>query len=142
MYIKISVGLADSRSDNRKSKIEKRPRRLKWVGLSIIAFVLVVGGVAVEAQQPTKIPRTAYLSASSSSTNPERIEAFRQGVRELGYVEGKNIVIEWRHAEEKLDRLPALAAELVYRFIEPYLLAMPCVMLTAWLENRLVPNWC
>jgi ABC-type uncharacterized transport system substrate-binding protein len=66
-----------------------------------------------EAQQPTKIPRIGYLGATSPSTSSARIEAFRQGLRELGYVEGKNIVIEWRHHEGKLDRLPALAAELV-----------------------------
>ena len=64
------------------------------------------------AQQPTKIPRIGYLGASSSG-NADRREAFRQGLRELGYVEGKNINIEWRYAEGKLDRLPALAAELV-----------------------------
>ena len=66
-----------------------------------------------EAQQPTKVPRIGYLGAGSPSANSARIEAFRQGLRELGYVEGKNIVIEWRYAEGKLDRLPALAAELV-----------------------------
>ena len=65
------------------------------------------------AQQPTKVPRIAYLTGASLSSMSTRIEAFRQGLRELGYVEGKNIVIEWRAAEEKLDRLPALAAELV-----------------------------
>ncbi|MSP40730.1 MAG: hypothetical protein EXR70_19765 [Deltaproteobacteria bacterium] len=67
----------------------------------------------VQAQQPTKIPRIGYLDAASLSVNAARIEAFRQGLRELGYVEGKNIVIEWRSAEGKLDRLPALASELV-----------------------------
>ena len=66
-----------------------------------------------EAQQPTKVPRIGYLAGVSPSTISARIEAFRQGLRELGYVEGKNIVIEWRYAEGKLDRLPALAAELV-----------------------------
>ena len=65
------------------------------------------------AQQPAKVPRIGYLSAASLSLVSVRTEAFRQGLRELGYVEGKNIVIEWRSAEEKLDRLPALAAELV-----------------------------
>jgi putative ABC transport system substrate-binding protein len=67
----------------------------------------------VRAQQPTKLPRIGYIGGASLSTSPARIEAFRQGLRELGYVEGKNIVIEYRHAEGKLDRLPALAAELV-----------------------------
>ena len=75
-----------------------------------LAFVL---GVAAEAQQPTKVPRIGYLSTDSPTTIAERIEAFRQGLRELGYAEGKNIVIEWRFAEGKADRLPGLAAELV-----------------------------
>ncbi|HEU4345862.1 MAG TPA: ABC transporter substrate-binding protein [Candidatus Binatia bacterium] len=66
-----------------------------------------------EAQQPKKIPRIGYLGGASASAVSDRIEAFRQGLRELGYVEGKNIVIEWRYAEGKPDRLPALAAELV-----------------------------
>ncbi len=82
--------------------------------LSILFFVLLLAlGVIAEAQQATKIPRVAYLTAVSPSVNPARHEAFRQGLRELGYVDGKNIVIEWRYAEGKLDRLPALAAELV-----------------------------
>src|SRR5881409_3344908 len=66
-----------------------------------------------EAQQPTKIPRVGYLAANSLSDISARVEAFRQGLRELGYVEGKNIVLEWRSSEGKFDRLPALAAELV-----------------------------
>jgi putative ABC transport system substrate-binding protein len=66
-----------------------------------------------EAQQPKKIPRIGFLSGISPSSNSARIGAFRQGLRELGYVEGKDIVIEWQSAEGKLDRLPALAAELV-----------------------------
>ena len=66
------------------------------------------------AQQSTKIPRVGFLSAASSSSDMAvRIEAFRQGLRVLGYVEGKNIVIEYRYAAGKLDRLPDLAAELV-----------------------------
>src|SRR5262245_24919055 len=66
-----------------------------------------------EAQQPKKVPRIGYLSVSSPSAMLTRTEAFRHGLRELGYVEGKNIVIEWRSAEGKRDRLPSLVAELV-----------------------------
>jgi len=67
----------------------------------------------VEAQQSKKIPRIGFLNALFPTTNPARIEAFRQGLRELGYAERKNIVIEYRYAERKVDRLPALAAALV-----------------------------
>src|SRR5262245_35626645 len=66
-----------------------------------------------EAQQAKKVPRVGYLTAVSLSANAARIETFRQGLRELGYVEGKNIIIELRGADGKPDRLPALAAELV-----------------------------
>ena len=65
------------------------------------------------AQQPKKVPRIGFLVAGSASSVSARIEAFRQGLLELGYIEGKNIVIEWRFAEGKSERVPALAAELV-----------------------------
>jgi putative ABC transport system substrate-binding protein len=66
-----------------------------------------------QAQQPTKITRIGYLIGASPSPYAARTEAFRQGLRELGYVEGKNIVIENRYGEGTQDRLPALADELV-----------------------------
>jgi ABC-type uncharacterized transport system substrate-binding protein len=65
---------------------------------------------SAEAQQPKKVSRIGYLGSVSSSP---RVATFRQGLRELGYVEGKNIIIEWQHHEGKVDRLPTLAAELV-----------------------------
>jgi ABC-type uncharacterized transport system substrate-binding protein len=88
-------------------------KKLKWLGLSVIAFVLVVTGAAAQAQQSAKVPRIGYLTGATPDGQSARIEAFRLGLRELGYVEGKNIVIEYRYAELKPDRVPALAAELV-----------------------------
>jgi putative ABC transport system substrate-binding protein len=78
-----------------------------------------------EAQQPTKVPRIGFLIAAPSSSVSARLEAFRQGLRELGYVEGKNIVIEWRSAEGKADLLPVLAAELVRLKVEVIVTAGP-----------------
>jgi putative ABC transport system substrate-binding protein len=74
------------------------------------------------AAQQMKIPRIGYLGGFSSSA---RSEAFRQGLRELGYVEGKNIIIEWRHHEGNIDRLPALAAELVRLKVDIIITAGP-----------------
>jgi putative ABC transport system substrate-binding protein len=68
---------------------------------------------SAEAQQAKKVPRIGYLTGATPAGQSVRLEAFRQGLRELGYVEGKNIVVEYRYAEENPDRLPALAAELV-----------------------------
>ena len=76
-------------------------------------LALTTCGVAVEAQQPARIPRIGILFASSASVQSARVEALRQRLRELGYVDGKNIVIEYRYAEGKRERLPDLVAELV-----------------------------
>ena len=105
------------RTDNLKSKTCGEPRRtiknLKWAGLVAVGFAFAMCGVGAEAQQPTKIPRIGILIAASTSFYSARVEALRQRLSELGYVGGKNIVIEYRYAEGKLERLPDLAAELV-----------------------------
>jgi putative ABC transport system substrate-binding protein len=98
-----------SYSGNLKSKIQNR----KLVGIVALVFTLAMCGAVAEAQQPAKIPPIGFLNSLSLSTYSARIEAFRQGLRELGYVEGKNIVIELRSVEGKLDRVSELAAELV-----------------------------
>jgi putative ABC transport system substrate-binding protein len=95
------------------------------IGLLVIFVTLAACGAVAQAQQPMKIPRIGYQAAASPSVVAARIEAFRQGLRKLGYVEGKNIVIEYRYAEGKLDRLPALAAELVRLNVDVIVTAGP-----------------
>jgi ABC-type uncharacterized transport system substrate-binding protein len=82
------------------------------LSILVVAVQLTIGLVA-DAQQSAKVPRIGYLTVASLSSNVAHIEAFRQGLREFGYVEGKNIVIEWRSAEGKFERQSELAAELV-----------------------------
>ena len=79
----------------------------------LLTTVLLTTASLADAQQPKKVPRIGFLFSTSPSLSSARLEAFRQGLRELGYVEGKNIAIEYRYAEGTLDLLPALAAELV-----------------------------
>ncbi|HEY3305384.1 MAG TPA: ABC transporter substrate-binding protein [Candidatus Binatia bacterium] len=80
--------------------------------ICLLIIVLLITGL-VEAQQAKKVPRVGVLSPGSSSQAPERSDAFRQGLRELGYMEGKNVFIESRYAEGKQDRLSDFAAEMV-----------------------------
>jgi putative tryptophan/tyrosine transport system substrate-binding protein len=86
--------------------------KTKITVLTLCAMLLALCASA-EAQQPAKVPRIGYLGGVSLSANTARHEAFRQGLRELHYVEGENIVIDWRSADGRLERLPALAAEMV-----------------------------
>ena len=79
----------------------------------LVATVLSVAVPFAGAQQPTNVPRIGYLSGGSFSALAARVDAFRQGLRDLGYVEGKNIVIEWREANGNFDRARELAAEFV-----------------------------
>src|SRR4029077_18707426 len=92
-------------------------KKVGWSSILVAAAMLTVAMVS-NAQQPTKVPRIGYLSSDSPSTIAVRIEAFRQGLRELGNVEGKDIVIEWRLSKGKADRLAGLAAELVRLKVE------------------------
>src|ERR1700675_4679592 len=109
-------------------------------GLSsiLMAVALVAIGVIAESQQPTKVPRIGYLGFGSPSAVSVRSEAFRQGLRELGYVEGKNIMIEWRSAE-KLDHLPALAAELVRLKVDVVVTGGPGSTRAAKLATSTIP---
>jgi putative tryptophan/tyrosine transport system substrate-binding protein len=101
-------------SSERLAVSSKKTREPSMVRRIVICLLLTAFLPTVaEAQQAGKVPQIGLLIASSPSAFAPRLDAFRQGLRELGYVEGKNIVIEPRHAEGKADRLPALAAELV-----------------------------
>src|SRR5215471_18181583 len=87
--------------------------RVLSVAVVVILTLHVVGaGDDALAQPAAATARIGYLSSNIAS-NPDLREAFRQGLRDLGYVEGKSVVIEYRDAQGKLERLPALAAELV-----------------------------
>src|SRR5215475_8914258 len=84
-------------------------KRLLW----IVMLLLLAAGTFAQAQQAKKVPRIGILFGGSSSGYMVRVEAFRQGLKELGYIEGKNIAIEYRYADGKADRLLSLATELV-----------------------------
>ncbi len=86
---------------------------IKKVVICLLTTALLSTVSFAEAQQPGKVPRIGYLTGSSLSGITARTEALRQGLRELGYIEGKNIVIEWRSADGNRDRQHALAVELV-----------------------------
>ena len=87
-------------------------RPLKKTSLASILFAgaLFAVTVTVEAQQPTKVPRIGFLGNSTAALEENLVEPFRQGLHDLGYVEGKNILIEYRWAEGKYDRFPASSA--------------------------------
>jgi len=125
----------DSFSDNVKSKIQNR----KWAGLSVIAFVLVVAGAVAEAQQPKKIAKIGYLLPSTPAAVAQNIEAFRQGLRELGYVEGKTVVLEIRYGEGRAERISELARELVGLKVDVIVTATDVAIAAVKRETQTIP---
>ena len=87
----------------------KNANSISW----LLATILLTTAPSSEAQQPAKVPRIGFQLDSPVAAVAARIEGFRQGLRELGYVEGKNIIIEWRSSEGKVERRTEIAAELV-----------------------------
>jgi putative ABC transport system substrate-binding protein len=91
----------------------------------VTTLALLAAPLGTETQSPSNIPRIGFLTAVPLSVMSARTEAFRQGLREMGYVEGKTILIEWRSAEGQPDRLPSLAAELVHLKVDVIVTAGP-----------------
>jgi putative ABC transport system substrate-binding protein len=98
-----------SQSDNPKSKIQNP----KWMGMIALAVAFALCGARAEAQQAGKVLRIGFLDTSTASGSAVLVDAFRQELTKLGWIEGKNIAIEYRFAEGKPERLPELAADLV-----------------------------
>jgi len=94
----------------------------------LVAAMMLAVTVFAQAQQATAIPRVGILIATAASSVSARVETFRQRLRELGYVEGKNIVIEYRYAEGKVEGLPELAAELVRLKVDIIVTAGPATL--------------
>ena len=106
--------------------------------VAAVALGLVAVPLAAEAQQAAKVPRIGYL-AGDLATNLHLHEAFRQGLRHLGYVEGHNLVIESRDAEGKFERLPILAAELVALQVDVIVAPTTVAALAAKQATRTLP---
>ena len=113
-------------------------KKVGWSSILVAALVLALGAM-VQAQQTAKVPRVGFLTAGSPSTIAARIEALRQGLRELGYIEDKNVVIEWRFAEGKLERLADLVVELVRLNVDVILSAGAAVTGPAKDATRTIP---
>ncbi len=113
--------------------------RTLLLALSFATALLLALCSSAEAQQPKKIPRIGFLVTPSRSFSSTRIETFRQGLRDLGYVEGKNVVIEYRHAEGKIERLPALAAELVAAKVDVIVTTSGQAVMAAKNATRSIP---
>jgi putative ABC transport system substrate-binding protein len=105
----------------------------------LLATVFLTTVRPTEAQQPSKISRVGVLNAGSSTSISGRVDSFRQGLRELGYVEGKNIFIETRYAEAQQDRLPELATELVKLNVDVIVTATTPAVLTAKKATNTIP---
>jgi putative ABC transport system substrate-binding protein len=111
--------------------------RREFIG--ILAGGLLTTPLAVEAQQAAKVPRVGYLMGGSLAASPHLHEAFRRGLRDLGYVEDRNLVIEYRSAEGKFERFPALAAELVALKVDVIVAVNPLAGLAAKQATKTLP---
>ncbi len=123
------------RSDNRKSAIQNR----KWVGLFAIVVALTACWARVDAQQTGKIFRIGFLDNGTASGIAVIVDTFRPELRKLGWIEGKNLAIEYRFGEEKPGRLSELAAELVHLKVDLILVGSAAAALAAKRATTTIP---
>jgi len=112
----------------------------KKITVFTLCAMLFAFSFPICAQQPTKIPRIGYLSTNGDpSRRPRFVEAFRQGLRDLGYIEGKNIQVEYRYAEGKLERVPGLVTELVQLNVDALVLGTSIAIHAATKATKTIP---
>src|SRR5919106_5349044 len=108
--------------------------------VSVVATILLASIYLAEAQQPADIPRIGFVHSAGTPANPSpQFEAFRLGLRDLGYVEGKNILIEPRYAEGRLDRMPVLVNELVQQKVDVLVASNNVVIRAAKDATKTIP---
>jgi ABC-type uncharacterized transport system substrate-binding protein len=112
--------------------------RKRFFGLALCAMLFALGFPA-QGQQPAKVPRIGYVSGADDLKNSGPEEAFRQGLRDLGYIEGKNILIEYRSQEGKADRGPSLVAELVQSKVDVLVLVTSPAIRAAKQATKTIP---
>ena len=136
MKVISSKRVSDSFSQNPKSAIQNR----KLVGIVVLVLAFAMGEVVATAQQPTKIPRVGYVSATGDPKTPgPQIEGFRQGLRDLGYIEEKNILVEYRYIGGKSDSIPSLVAELVLLKVDVLVLGPQPAIRAAKQATKTIP---
>src|SRR5947209_5852588 len=106
--------------------------------LFLITSAVGVSAIA-DAQQVGKVPRIGFMRNSTPGSNVSGLEAFRQGLRDLGYIEGKNILVEYRDIEGKIDRIPSLVAELVRLKVDVLVLPNVLAIRTAKEATKTIP---
>src|SRR5262245_37891000 len=130
-------------SGNRKSKTCTERRRSiknpKWVGLFALVVILTMCGVAAEAQQRAKIPKIGWFAGRSASAARSQLSDLQRELRALGYIEGMHFTSEYRYADNKLDRFPALADELVGLKVDVLIARSPRAALAAKNATRTIP---
>jgi putative ABC transport system substrate-binding protein len=109
------------------------------LSLAVASWLLALG-LSVEAQQSGKILRIGVLPSGGDATNPGlEVQALQQGLRDLGYIEGKNILLEYRYVERKVDRIPSLVADLVQRKVDVLVVGSPGAVQEAKRATKTIP---
>jgi putative tryptophan/tyrosine transport system substrate-binding protein len=113
---------------------------MRKAGVLSILFVVVLLAVIAEAQQPKKVHRIGFVSVGGDPSTPGPfVDAFRQGLRDLGYIEGRNILIEYRYAEGKLDQVPGFVTELVQLKVDVFFSANSSAIRAAKQATKTIP---
>ena len=114
-------------------------KKVGWPSI-LVAAMLFALCVSAQAQQPTKIPRIGYVSGTGNATDQgPYVEALRQGLRDLGHVEGQTFVIEYRGAEGQIERVPSLVGELINLKVDLLVAPVPSAIRTAKQATKTIP---